>query len=225
VLAAIAVPLALSQWTPAWSAMTSNPARAWTHAAYYRPLVAYLEQRPGPAGRTEVVPTADHWEAAYVAPSVALARGWERQLDVADDPIFYRPGALDAASYRAWLLDNGVRWVALADAPLDVGGVAEGALIRRGVPGLRAIWHRGGWTVYQVLGSPGIVGPDGRLTELDGSRVALDVTRPGSITIRVRWSPGWQVASGDGRLSEAPGRWLQLTSSEPGPVRLTLHLL
>ncbi|MCU4183599.1 hypothetical protein K6U06_04455 [Acidiferrimicrobium sp. IK] len=225
VLAVLAVPLLLSQWAPAWAAMTSNPGRPWTHAAYYQPLSSYLSHRPGPPGRTEVVPTADHWETAYVAPSVPLARGWERQLDVADNPIFYTPGALTASSYRAWLLDNGVRWVALSSAPLDAAGTAEAALVERGVPGLRPVWHRGGWSVYQVLGSAGIVGAGGRLVHLDGSRLSVAVTAPGPVVVRVRWSPAWQVEAGAATLSEAPGRWLLLDAASPGLVELRLHLL
>ncbi len=223
-LGVIAVPLALSQWTPAWAAITTNAGQAWTHAAYYRPLDSWLAHRRGPVGRTEVVPTADHWEAAYVAPWVPLARGWERQLDVADNPIFYQPGALTAASYRAWLLDNGVRYVALASAPLDSAGVREGALVAHGVPGLSEAWRSANWTVYRVVGSAGIVGPGARLVRLDGSRLTVDVTRPGPVVIRVRWTPAWQVTSGKATTSEAPGRWLRLAAASPGVVELRIRL-
>ncbi len=43
----------------------------------------------GPIGRVEIPSTYRHWEAAYAAPKVLLARGWERQLDIAYNPIFY----------------------------------------------------------------------------------------------------------------------------------------
>ena len=89
----------------------------------------------GPLGRVEVVPTALHWEAVYVALRFPLARGWERQLDTANNPIFYDPGRLTPRSYRAWLLDNGVRFVALSDARLDYAAYGEAYLVRRGVPG------------------------------------------------------------------------------------------
>ena len=131
----VAVPLVLSQWGPAWGAMTSNARQPSTHRAYFAPLVAALTRAAagGPAGRVEVVPTEFHWEAAYVAPAMPLARGWERQADEADNPLFYGGARrLDAFTYRAWLLDNGVRFVALADAPLDFAGSAEGHLLRFG---------------------------------------------------------------------------------------------
>ena len=58
----------------------------------------------------EIPFTENHWETAYVAPEVPLARGWERQLDIERNPLFYDqdPNALNALSYYGWLLDNAV---------------------------------------------------------------------------------------------------------------------
>ena len=56
------------------------------------PLLGFLHRADRPLGRVEVVPTAFHWEAAYVAPAFPLARGWERQLDTANNSIFYDAG-------------------------------------------------------------------------------------------------------------------------------------
>lgn len=81
-----------------------------------------------------------HWEAAYAAPEVRLARGWERQLDTADNSIFYTPGALQPDSYGAWLVDNGVRYVALPDVALDFAAEAEGRLVGAGLTGLHPAW-------------------------------------------------------------------------------------
>ena len=158
VLPLAVVPLVLSQWSPAWAAITSDPGQPSTHRSFFTPLDAALQRfsAAGPAGRVEVVPTEFHWEAAYVAPVMALARGWERQLDVADNPIFYRSDEFGPASYRAWLLNNGVRFVALANAPLDMAGQAEGRLVSSGtVAGLRLIWQSADWRLYSVSGSRG----------------------------------------------------------------------
>jgi hypothetical protein len=96
----------LERWTQALyrglSASASSAARAWPSG---RPS--------GKACRTRL-----HWEAAYVAPAVPLVRGWERQLDTAGNPLFYDADLLNPDSYRAWLIDSGVRYVALPDAPL-----------------------------------------------------------------------------------------------------------
>ena len=55
-----------------------------TSAAYYAPVLAFLERvqaPPAPLVRVEVPLTRSHWEAALMAPTVSLARGWEKQLE------------------------------------------------------------------------------------------------------------------------------------------------
>ena len=224
-LVVVAVPLGLWQWTPAWAAMTQNGRDPSTHRAYYQPLVAYLEAHGQPPGRVEVVPTRLHWEAAYVAPDVALARGWERQLDTADNPLFYTDGALTAASYRGWLVDNGVRYVALSDAPLDYAAVGEAQLVQTGVAGLVPVWRNANWRVFEVAGSPGIVQGPGRLVSLDGDHVVLDATGPGPILVRVHYSSDWSVVGGGGCVAKAQGDWTTVNASGPGQIRLELRLV
>ena len=217
----VAVPLILSQWGPAWGAMTSDPGQPSTHRSFYTPLLTALTRAAAgePAGRVEVVPTEFHWEAVYVAPVMPLARGWERQLDEADDPLFYGDSRrLNAASYRAWLLDNGVRYVALPNAPLDFAGVAEAHLVAAGVPGLHLVWRSADWRLYQVEGSPGIVSAPARLVRQNGDRVVVTTPMPGPVLVRVRYSPDWQLSSGQGCVAPAvpartpdgvqAGRWV-----------------
>ncbi|MDQ6784797.1 MAG: hypothetical protein M3063_15460 [Actinomycetota bacterium] len=223
-LALLAVPLVLSQWGPAWGAMTSARGHPWMIQSYYQPLIRWLHHAGGPTGRVEVVPTADHWESAYVAPSVALARGWERQLDVADNPLFYDRDELNNGSYLAWLLDNGVRYVALPSAPLDYAGVAEGQLVAAGVPGLHQVRRTPHWTVYQVDGATGIVSGPGNLSKIDGSHLSVNVSSPGTVEVRVHDNPGWKVASGAATLDASPDGWILVHAFLPGPVHLALGL-
>ncbi|MDQ6838348.1 MAG: hypothetical protein M3137_08485, partial [Actinomycetota bacterium] len=223
-LAVVAVPLALSQWGPAWGAMTRDSGHPWTVAGYYRPLVQWLHHAGGPAGRVEVVPTSDHWESAYVAPSVALARGWERQLDVVDNPIFYHAGQLNDVSYQRWLLSNGARYVALPDAPLDYAGVAEGKLVAAGVPGLHQVTHIAHWSVYKVDGATGIASGPGYLSQVDGSQMSVTVTRPGTVEVRVHDNPAWKVTSGAATLDVSAEGWILVRAFLPGPVHLALGL-
>ncbi len=42
--------------------------------------------------RVEVPLTRSHWEAALMAPTVSLARGWEKQLDERYDGVLLDPG-------------------------------------------------------------------------------------------------------------------------------------
>lgn len=233
VLPLVAVPLLLSQWGPAWGAMTTNAGQPSTHRAYFAPLLAALTgaAAAGPAGRVEVVPTEFHWESVYVASAVALARGWERQLDEADAPLFYGPAAgLDAASYRAWLLDNGVRFVALADAPLDQAGRAEARLVATGVPGLQLVWRSPHWRLYQVLDSSGIVAGPAHLVRQNGDRVTVATPAAGPVLVRVRYSPDWELTAGAGCVAPAPpppgvhagGTWVRVEA--PGAEQFTLRL-
>ena len=125
------LPIIAITWAPVWASATTGRTAASAQPGYYTDVLSYLQRHRTPVGRVEVVPTALHWETVFVAPTVPLARGWERQLDLTDNPIFYRPGPLTATSYLAWLRDNGVRYVALSDGALDYSGRASSRLSAR----------------------------------------------------------------------------------------------
>jgi hypothetical protein len=225
VLAAALVPFGILQWTPALATFNTPKRQLSSQQVYFTPLLTFLQGHDTPAGRVEIVPTRLHWEVAYAAPTVPLARGWERQLDTADNPLFYAGDALAAPAYRAWLLDNGVRYVALPDVPLDYAGIAEGRLLSRGVAGLAPAWHDAHWRVFEVVGSEGIVSGPARLQLLDGGEVALDASGPGRVVLRVRYSRNWRVVAGRACVAQGPGSWTSLQVSRPGPVVLALRLV
>ncbi len=137
-----------------YSSIASDPS---VHASYYAPLLGELTRLGAGGGGThtivEVPLTKAHWEAAYLAGhhEVELARGWERQLDTRYASLFYLP-TLTPSAYRAWLIENRVRYVALPDVPLDKAGRLEGALIARGVPYLRELWRSHHWRLYRFMG-------------------------------------------------------------------------
>lgn len=192
-----------------------NPTAA---SDYFRPLRAELARR-APVGRVEVVPTRDYWEAAYAADAVPLARGWLRQADLAHHPLFF-DGSLDARRYHAWLADNGVSYVALANAELSWVGRAEAALIRGGLPYLTPVWRDRDWVLYQVTGSPSVV--DGaRLVSATSGGITLETSGPGEVLVRVRWSR-WLIASGTGaRLIRSPDGWTLLRVDRAGRYEVT----
>jgi hypothetical protein len=126
---------------------------AATAAAYYAPLRTELHRLSG--GRSTIVEVpmlGSHGEADQLAghEGVELARGWERQLDTRYGALFYEGGTLNAATYRAWLAENRVQYVALADARLDFAGAAEGRLVAAGLPYLRELWRSAHWRLYAV---------------------------------------------------------------------------
>jgi hypothetical protein len=223
------VPLVLSQWGPAWGVLNgAAAAQPSTHESYFAPLDAALRHYSAgaPAGRVEVVPTEYHWEAAYVAPVMPLARGWERQLDVADNPVFYRPGALSAGTYRSWLLNDGVTFVALPDAPLDAAGQAEGRLVSSGrVPGLHLIWRSTHWEVYSVAGSQGIVSGPAQLLSAKDGQVVVEAVRPGPVLIRIRYNSDWVLSDGTGCIRRGAGSWIRVDVYRAELLRLRLSLL
>jgi hypothetical protein len=220
----LAALLAAALW---WQSpvMVSDLTRAGSpesRVAFFRPLVDELARR-GPLGRVEVVPLRDHWEAAYVPPTVPLARGWERQVDVARNPLFYRT-ALDAGEYADWLRRNAVSYVALArDSPPDRYAQQEAALVSAGPPYLREVWRGGGWTLYGVTDRASIV-EGGTLAAASAGDLTLYTPSAGDVLVRVRWSRWLTVSGPDACLVEAAGDWTTVRAAAAGRYRVSSGL-
>ncbi|HEX5497371.1 MAG TPA: hypothetical protein VFX70_22640 [Mycobacteriales bacterium] len=183
------------------------------HRPYYAPLLTELERRE-PLGRVEVPPTRDYWESVYVADTVPLARGWMRQVDIERNPLFF-DGSLSAVSYQRWLYDNGVEYVALPDTTLSWVGQGEADLIRTGLPYLRPVWSSQHWILYQVLGARTAVEAPGRLVDSTATGITLQVSQPGTVLVRVRFTH-WLSVEGPAACIEPAGRWSRLVASQPG---------
>lgn len=195
-----------------------------TTAAYFEPAASWLREHGGRGVRVEVPPTANHWESAYLAPRVDLARGWLRQLDTTRDRIFYADdGPPTDRAYSAWLRDNAIRYVAFPDAPLDYSSVAERRLILRDPPYLELRWRSAHWRVYEVRDPAPLVQPLGsgaasiRWIGHEGFR--LDVSRPGRFLVRVSFTPYWSIARGSGCLLRH-GNWTLARAARPGIFRV-----
>ena len=219
-VAAVAVGLlVIWQWAPAVGALVGAQGDPSRNAAYFTPLTNTLAQQPGPT-RVEIPFTNQHWEAAYVAPHVSLARGWERQLDQADNALFYSHRPLTAAAYKTWLDANGISWVALPDVPLDFSSVKEAALIRSGLPYLHLVWSNRHWRLWRVVGSPGLVTGPARLTMPGPDRLVLAISRPGTVTVRVRYTAVWHVTEGYACVRPDAAGWTTVHVDQPGRVEL-----
>ena len=191
-----------------------------TSAAYYAPLLDELRPRLASQGiyRVEVPFTRTHWEARFLGERVPLARGWQRQLDRAVNPLFY-DDRLTADRLGDWLRRNGVRWVALPDVRLDHSALREAALLRAGVPGVREVYNGEHWTLYEVARARPMAVGAGRLTALEADAFTLTATRPGRTVVRVRWSPYWDVA-GTGCVARAANGWTVVDAPRAGRVRV-----
>ena len=173
-------------------------------------------------------PTANHWESAYLAPRVELARGWLRQLDTTRDNPFYGDEPLTAAAYSSWLRDNAIRFVALPDAPLDYSSEAERRLILRDPPYLTLRWRSPDWRVYAVRDPEPLVDPIGaaaaRVRWIGEQSFALDVSNPGRFLVRVNFTQYWSIARGEGCLVRH-GNWTLVRADRPGRLPRLRRLL
>ena len=131
----IAVIVALAVWPvyPTVRDVIKNVNDESTQHSYYEPLLDFLEQEGREPGRIEIPFTRAHFEAYEVARQWPIARGWQRQLDIERNKLFYG-GVFNDFTYATWLSENGVRYVALPDAPLDSSSRKEKDLIEREPP-------------------------------------------------------------------------------------------
>lgn len=207
--------IAIVLWQ-AWGPVTEVGKATSTTAngqAYFVPLLAELETVGAHSGRVEVVPTATRWESVYVARRFALARGWESQLDRSYNALFYKDG-LTARAYRQWLGENGVRFVAVPDAPRERWGRAEARLIASGLPFLRPVWSNAHWNLFRVRGARGLAGPGEKVT-LRPDGFVLKTPRSGVATVRVRWTQYWTVVP-HGCVRRSPNGFTQVIAPVAG---------
>jgi hypothetical protein len=213
-----------------FASAASNPA---VHASYYAPLLDELQRLHIGYGaqpaRIEVVPTVDHFEARFLGLRVALARGWERQLDLGRDGLFYDEGStLSATRYRSWLSQQSVSYVALPDAPLDYSAGAEARLLRGqstagALPGyLHEVWRSAHWRLFAVRGAAPLAQAPAVLASLGSDSFTLRLPQAGAYTVRVHFTPYWALASGSGCVSRAPGDWTRVQVRSAGSARVVI---
>jgi hypothetical protein len=217
---AAAVALCVSAVWVGWGPVRETLAVAGdqsTKASYYAPVERFLASRSREPVRVEVPLTRSHWEAALLAPTVSLARGWEKQLDARFDGVLLARG-LTAAAYRRWLGQEAVSYVVLPDAALDPSSAQEGKLIRAGLPYLREVFASPHWRIYAVLSPTPLVTGPGRLTALGHDTFSLRAYSPGGLLVRVHFSRYLTVTHGAGCVGPAPGDWTTVLARAPGTL-------
>jgi hypothetical protein len=220
VLLLLALPLVFWQWVAPvddWARAATDPS---VHKGYYANLLGFFASRETGPFRVEIPFTDNHWESRWVAPHVPLARGWERQVDVKRNGIFYDGKPMTVWKYRAWLDENAVRYVALPDVTLDYSARPEARLVRAGLPYLREVWRDAHWRVYAVSDPRPLATGVARVTGMDSQSVRLHARRSGIVDLRVRFTPYWRIAAGRGCVQEGPNGWTRLRVTEPGRVAL-----
>jgi hypothetical protein len=215
---AAGVPLALWLVLPGVAAADhlNDPA---AEPSYYDDVTDFITHAGGVPGRLEVPFTAGHWEATYIAAEVPIARGWERQTDMDRNAVLYDED-LTSDEYRRWIDEHAVRWIALPDIEIDAGGLAEAALLERGLPWLRLTRTTEHWRIWEVVDSEPIVEDPGRLVSESPDEIVIAVERPGSVLVRTWYMPYWS-AEGDGAcVVRTDDDLVEVIVTAPGIVHL-----
>jgi hypothetical protein len=222
-LALVFLPLLYVGWSPSVRDGIAGNVDHTASTAFYRPLLRFLDRQaaaPGAAPfRIEIPFTSFHWEAYEIATRFSLARGWERQLDIRYNHIFYG-GKLTAGTYERWLHDNAVRFVAISSATPDYSARAEVALIDSGLPYLHQVFRSSHWRVYRVADATPIVQAPAVLQRLTAGSLTIRVPKPGTYELRMRFTPYWRLSAGAGCVAP-DGNWTNLTVRRAEEVRLS----
>jgi len=195
-------------------------------ASYYAPLASELDRLPSAIHyRLELV-HADHAAYTVLLGHAVLARGWETQEDHARNGVL-RSSTLDTRSYRAWLDDNAVGYVALAVPSSSAPEVRAVAAARADY--LREIWSSAHWKLYKVRHATPIVAEPAVLESSTQSAMTVQVPCACQISVRVRWSrflavspelsPGTSDAVEDSyqpALAQGRSGWTRLTTNRAG---------
>ena len=185
-------------------------------AEFYAPLLNQLAVRRA-AGPIEVVPTLRRGEAAFVAPAVAIAKGWSRPADTGRNAIFY-DGSLNADTYRKWLDDNAISYVAISQGPYDWSAPDEVALVRGGLPYLQEAWSDRTWTLYAVANPRPVISPPGQVIARDAVSLTVSLPEPGDYVVRVRWSR--YLTASNGCMRPAEDGWSTIVVEHSGTAEI-----
>jgi hypothetical protein len=215
---AAGVPLALWLVLPGVAAADnlSDPA---AEASYYEAVTDFITHAGGVPGRLEVPFTAGHWEVTYIAAEVPIARGWERQIDMDRNAVLYDEN-LTSDAYRRWIDEHAVRWIALPETELDRGGLAEAALLERGLPWLQLVRTTEHWQIWEVLDSAPIVEEPGRLVSESPDEIVISVERAGSVLVRTWYMPYWSAQGNGACVARTEDGLVEVVVTTPGIVHL-----
>jgi hypothetical protein len=193
-------------------------------SVFWRPALSFLKSHTDKNHRVEVVATAGHWEAYYLARvGVPLARGWYRQSDFPENDVLYKP-VISPAAYQSWLRSLGVKYVMLPDVSLDYSSQAEAALIRSGRSGLVLASTAPHWRFYRLAKPTGIVsGGQVNPASVHVTTAAISFVAPtaGRYRVRVRYSPYWHP-SAPICVTQTVNDMMELSVNTPGRVRLSM---
>jgi hypothetical protein len=169
--------------------------------------------------RLEVVPNGSHTADYALLNHAMLARGYLTQADSAFNAVLWSRTTLNALTYKVWLDNNAVGYVAIGNTALSAN--PEYNLVSGGrLAYLTPVWSNTNWTLYRVAGPTPIVAPPAHIRDADQAKMIIDVPRAGTLPVRIRWSKFLAVDA----PGELPGAtvtddgygWTILTAPVPG---------
>ncbi len=225
-LALLAIPLLWWQWETTVQDVSRAANDPSTEAGYYEPLLDQLATREGgelPL-RIHIPPTRSRWEAVEVAERYPITRGWLRQEETDDFPLF-RAGPVDPELYLEWLIARGVDYVAVPDAEPDYAARTERELLDSPANPLDEVWAGEHWRLFAVPGGGAGRGIDALRLRADGFTVR---TRAPVVSVPVRYSPYLRVAEGEGCVERDPSsdQRTRVVVADPAPrqpVEITIE--
>ncbi|KQR99380.1 hypothetical protein ASG12_00580 [Williamsia sp. Leaf354] len=191
----------------------------------YEPLRLALLRGPGLVNhRVELIDAGTHAGSHELGSLVKLARGWENQSDSRFNPIFYDKDALTPLSYRRWLNENAVSWVAVSDEPLRQAR-SEAALVNAGLPYLTREWGNDEWTLYRVANPGSVVAPPLSLVTETPAQMVVEIPDTGTHPIQIR--PNRYLVARDvddptvsACIDQTEQGWITVRAPQPGTYRL-----
>lgn len=211
-----------------------NAEQPVSSAGYYAPLAAELDSLSGLNNcRVELVDHGAHAGYYALLNHVLLARGWETQTDNELNHAL-TVNDLDAVTYKVWLDNNAVCYVAL---PSDsVTSNPEYDLVAKGGIGyLSPVWRDANWRLFRVEHSTPIVAAPAAVLGRSQASMRIRIPCACTINVRVRWSqyldarleaPATAGASPavDAPVTDDRAGWTRITSPRPGTYVLSGHL-
>lgn len=199
--------------------------------SYYTPLARELDNISGLTNyRLEVVAETAH--AAYDAllDHAMLARGWETQEDNALNRTV-KSDTLDATSYKIWLDNNSVGYVALPRSKAQT--YPEFVLVSSGtLPYLHEVWESGDWALFRVSDPVPIVAAPQTILTYSQSKLTIRSTCACTFSIKIRYSkylradpvvvPGQQAAQ-ESRATVIQDQFGYTTMTTSAPGDYVLH--
>jgi hypothetical protein len=194
--------------------------------SFWAPLIAYLDAHRSPGLRIEVVPSANHWETYYLPRAgLQLARGWYRQLDIADNPVLYR-SRLTAREYDTWLRSEGVKYVVVPNLqPAAMGAKRETQLVLAPRDGFHEVFSSPSGIVLELRHpTPILTGPDpARITAVSHVGVVGWAAAAGTYLLRVHFTPYWHITGPPACVTASRGGMTRLDLKRGGRFTLTMQ--